>query len=645
MTLKLHLSFQEMCEDSDESWRWRFHKWIITIALTLGIACTTVADELPPSRLASITKKLRTGDPVVIATFGDSITWPCYHTDYQQNYITFTVDALRKAYPKANVRIIHAGNMGSTGRGLTDGRFEMQVLAHKPDMVFIMFGMNDCGSGYAGLDAYDANLSKLIQQTRSADALPIIATQNEILYEQSNGRQALPQYMARALDVAKRENVPAVDCFELWQPLTKDPARLVARLNDWIHPNHAGHRLIASAIVAKLWPEALEYVSTEERTPLKPEESESTPCLLAGPSGKQILRTADGTWYAISGRRRNQRLTDLVFSFSRAERPTWQEFRHITLVGPRNDADFDAMDRTLTAGMLLERDGRVYVVFSWNVGVFFVTTRQPTLQLDLTKPPQVQAAAAEEWEKVLAMPKSWLQHTDEPFVRPTIVANCLYRYGALLYDAYLQSDGWPAVLCSERQIAPGGGFEVVNGVDGIGLITHYSSQNDPIRKMLFPEFQVARCLSTSDGNVYYAAQKTHRGPLQLGKFGSELFTTTKKGANQFLLSANGPAGNALVFLSDDSSTAEHGKWLQLTWEDPENLSVEPIVDSSTHSRENPLLWCDGSKSGIAWCKSSPRDNETVDLAFESQPPRGANTLGVLSAQNGQIKFHTLPIRQ
>ena len=45
--------------------------------------------------------------------------------------------------------------MGSAGRGLEAGRFEQYVLSHRPDAVFLMFGMNDCGAGPGGLDAFD----------------------------------------------------------------------------------------------------------------------------------------------------------------------------------------------------------------------------------------------------------------------------------------------------------------------------------------------------------------------------------------------------------------------------------------------------------------------------------------------------------
>ena len=132
--------------------------------------------------LQLVTQKLKAGQPLVFATFGDRVTLQYYHTDYQQNYITFTTDALRQAYPQVNIRIVHASNMGTTGRGLANARFERYVLDHRPDVVFIMFGMNDCGGRAAGLHDCDQNLIRLIGMTRGIGAVPVICNQNEVLY-------------------------------------------------------------------------------------------------------------------------------------------------------------------------------------------------------------------------------------------------------------------------------------------------------------------------------------------------------------------------------------------------------------------------------------------------------------------------------
>ena len=160
------------------------NKRSLSIVLLLAMPVVPCAGAESPAvdALQLVTQKLKAGQPLVFATFGERVTLQCYHTDYQQNYITFTTDALRQAYPQVNIRIVHAGNMGTTVRGLANARFERYVLDHRPDVVFIMFGMNDCGGRAAGLDGYDQNLTRLIEMTRGIGAVPVICNQNEVLY-------------------------------------------------------------------------------------------------------------------------------------------------------------------------------------------------------------------------------------------------------------------------------------------------------------------------------------------------------------------------------------------------------------------------------------------------------------------------------
>ena len=418
--------------------------------------------------LARMNQMLQDGESLVFATFGDSITFPCYHTDFRQNYMTFTVDALRAAYPNSNVRIIHAGNMGTAGRGLAEARFERYVLAHKPHAVFIMYAMNDCGGGPGGLGDFDRNLTTLIRKTREAGALPIVLNQNVIISHPSAGRSALPLYQTRVLEVAAREQTPGVDCNALWRPLEADPEGLAARLNDYIHPNLAGHRLFTKAILGTLWPEATRFLPDAATTPPRSEEAEAVPSLLPGPPHKQVVRTAGSTWFALSARRRAGRFTDPVLSFADGgPEVAWKDFRHVTLIGPPAAAVFDYQDRELNRGILLLREGFLCPVFSWNIGVSF-------LRLDLNRA---------DWAERVTNPTAWLAHTDQPFLRPTIIHSSNTGEG-YLHDGYLDEEGRPAVLCSHLQMRPGAGWEVVEGEKGIA---HVQWRPGPDRTVLeFP---------------------------------------------------------------------------------------------------------------------------------------------------------------
>jgi lysophospholipase L1-like esterase len=542
--------------------------------------------------LESITADLESGAPLTFATFGDSITWPCYHTDFRQNYITLTADALLKTYPKAHLRIVHAGNLGSLGRGLADNRFENLALKEEPDVVFIMFGMNDCAGGPNQLDHYDQNLTRAIGMTRDRGALPVVLTQNEVIYPDSGGRHALPLYMERAAAVAKREQVPFADCFAGWQPLKAENQTLAAYLNDAIHPNLAGHRLFARSILDALWPKAAEAVSDAPRTRLRPDDAKSANVLLPGPRGKQVVRTQNGTWFVVSGRTRGQdRLADLVVSFSRAEDPDWEEFQHVTLIGPQGSAVFDDQDRTLTAGMLLEADNRLWVIFSWNVGVF-------ALSLDLTW---------DDWAQSAGEMATWMGHSNQPYPRPFNIYN-MNHDGNVLHDAYLTADGWPAVFGRDFKMDPDAGWEVVKGEFGIGHVIRKPGEDPGTREFLFPRAHGLHCTRTPEGTVHVRVQQEADGPWQSGTLGSPDLSEVLNGQEDYSLP-------------------------------PVSANPRAFIDKQpTDPQAVQLSWSDGQQDGITW-QTVPRNKMgSPTFAYQSRVSVGETTFALVTCDEGEFLF-------
>ena len=583
--------------------------------------------------VTAISARLKNGEPVVFATVGDSITYACFHTDYRQNYITFTVDALRQAYPRAKIRIVHAGNLGTAARGLADSRFERYVLKYDPDMVFIMFGMNDCGSRSAGLDGYDRNLTELIRKTRESGAVPVICTQNEILYHTTDGRRrtALPMYMARSLEVSRRENVAAVDCFADWQGLKDDPQQLILRLNDAIHPNHAGHRLFARSIVDSLWPEAASYVDTAVATPEKPDAGTPVAGLLPGPAGRHVLRTEDGTWYALIGRNVEGRIRDLVLSRSFAEQPRWSDFEHLTLIGSPQHAVFDHMDRTLTSGMLIERDGRIHILFGWRVGVFMLTIKHERPANDAEHSRLEQA-----WQD----PYTWLEHIDEPYVRPTNIISAHMRPHGILYDAFVQENGWPQVLCLYVKRGPGAGNEVIRGDDMIAMATRTATVDSLSFKFVAPPSALARFVEAADGRRDLVVQPRSPGPIQWGPPGVGPSDTTEETYDRVIVSAIGRHRLA-VARQLPRSPMEAPQWVQLNRGDAGTIQVSPLPVPDKPGTWIPLPWSDGQREGICWHPMAEAGNTPRGLAFSSVIARGQSQMGIVTNFDGHMEFHML----
>jgi hypothetical protein len=87
--------------------------------------------------LGNVLAKLKAGKEVRVAYFGGSIT-------AADGWRPKTLKWLQEAYPQAKVSEINAA-IGGTGSDLGVFRFRQDVLAHRPDLVFVEFSVNDGG--------------------------------------------------------------------------------------------------------------------------------------------------------------------------------------------------------------------------------------------------------------------------------------------------------------------------------------------------------------------------------------------------------------------------------------------------------------------------------------------------------------------
>lgn len=206
------------------------------------------------------------GAPPVVVMLGDSTTAVrpgAIDRVYASRVEQSLVDA---GFP---VRVINAGVGGNS---TTDGldRFDKDVLAHDPDLVVIQFGINDSAvdvwrdppatAPRVSIEAFEANLRRLIERAREAGARVVLMTTNPIrwtpklkeLYgklpydpERPDGFDAplLSRYNASARRVAKEAEVPLVDVHAEFLRGDVD-----ALLLDGMHPGDAGHAIVAALL-------------------------------------------------------------------------------------------------------------------------------------------------------------------------------------------------------------------------------------------------------------------------------------------------------------------------------------------------------------------------------------------------------------
>ncbi len=242
--------------------------WITTMQGGLRM---TIAE----TDLLAQTGSSTTGREFTIVAFGDSTT---ARRDGVENVYA---DLLRKELPQRGLaaRVI---NQGVPSNRTTDAleRFETDVRACKPDVVILMFGINDSAVDVwrgateprVPLETYRKNLTTMVQALKADGAKPILLTSQPMCwtdklkelyagppYHEKSPYDAadplgfnatLVPYVAVVRQIAQQEEVPLVDLHQMFMDHhSVEGQALSDLLLDGMHPNDRGHRMIADALL------------------------------------------------------------------------------------------------------------------------------------------------------------------------------------------------------------------------------------------------------------------------------------------------------------------------------------------------------------------------------------------------------------
>jgi len=222
----------------------------IALLLVLNLLCistgSTLAADNPASPLDDVTRRLSAGQPTRIVCFGDSITGVYYHSGSQRAWCDMLGFALQKAFPKANLDMINAGSSGHTTVNAL-ARIERDVIAKKPHLVVVMFGMNDVTR--VPLEKFRDNTETIASRCLDAGAAVVLCTPNSVYENERRPDGRLAEYSEAVRQVAAKLGLPLVDCFEAWhEQRRKDETAWMLMMSDTIHPNMTGHRRFAELI-------------------------------------------------------------------------------------------------------------------------------------------------------------------------------------------------------------------------------------------------------------------------------------------------------------------------------------------------------------------------------------------------------------
>ena len=189
-----------------------------------------------------------------IIAFSDSVTRGIRDTVPQHLAWTWILERILNSWLEEQVVVINAGVGGNTTE---DGlrRLEKDVILHSPDIVLVMFGLND--QAKIPLRAYKHNLTKIVTTLSRRGIQPILMTPNPITKRYSDLRgyksyllssTRLQNYVNVVREVAWDKYTPLIDIYDFF---IRNP-RLQEFITDGVHPDAKAQSAMATFIAKHL---------------------------------------------------------------------------------------------------------------------------------------------------------------------------------------------------------------------------------------------------------------------------------------------------------------------------------------------------------------------------------------------------------
>jgi len=202
--------------------------------------------ELSPLAQA-IKQKIETSENITWLFTGDSITHGALWTRGYESFPQIFEKRVRNEMGRIGDTVINAGvSSGTTDSFLANEEYQMNC--YNADVVFIMFGMNDCVT--ITVDKFKTNLIRIVDDVRNKGAIPVLMAVNPAI--NASNRANLPSYINAVRQIASDYNVLLIDHYEMWEKVMEETPYIIGPSGSWmedsIHPNYLGHLKIAQNI-------------------------------------------------------------------------------------------------------------------------------------------------------------------------------------------------------------------------------------------------------------------------------------------------------------------------------------------------------------------------------------------------------------
>ena len=189
------------------------------------------------ARLEKCMTRAAAGEKLVIGYLGGSITMGSVATVQEKCYAYLSHLWWKEKFPRAAVEFVNAG-IGATTSQFAVARVEEDLLAYKPDVVFIEFTVNDDTSEH-----FQETYEGLLRKVYGHETKPAVITLQNAFYHDGVSAESIHTPVAKYYDLPivsfKKAVVERVMAGEIVESdITPDH----------LHPNDKGHALLAEVV-------------------------------------------------------------------------------------------------------------------------------------------------------------------------------------------------------------------------------------------------------------------------------------------------------------------------------------------------------------------------------------------------------------
>ncbi|MCD7957761.1 MAG: SGNH/GDSL hydrolase family protein [Lachnospiraceae bacterium] len=200
-----------------------------------------LVNEGDDTRLRNVMRRAAAGERLTVGFIGGSITQGSLASAPENCYAYRVYTWWRAAFPEADFVYLNVG-IGATTSQYGAARVQTDLLIHNPDVVFVEFSVNDESNEHF-LETYEG----LVRQILIAGSTPAVVLIHNVCYNNGASAQLIHERVGRHYDLP---------CVSMQNTIY--PELLSGRIQnreitpDDLHPNDAGHELVASVITCYL---------------------------------------------------------------------------------------------------------------------------------------------------------------------------------------------------------------------------------------------------------------------------------------------------------------------------------------------------------------------------------------------------------